>query len=231
MDDLAAAHLQATRLAGESNQVELAVESLRAVPVPLQRRIIRLAVQELSGSGEGCSLASVERVLDLLERPGRSRQIPLGPRLWAFREYDRLRIAREESLGEWGGGEWPLGSVGAQSIPELDLVVEVGHGDAPGRPLCPNERVAVFDAGLLPGPVAVRTRRPGDRLYPVGMAGSKKLQDILVDDKVPRRLRDRLPLIAAGDELLWLLPDRLDRRFLATAQTVEKLWISIKQTL
>lgn len=231
LDDLAAAHLQEARLRFDSSQVELAVAELSKAPVPLQRRIIRLAVQALSGSGEGCSLASVERVLDLLARPEGARQVPLGPRLWALREYEILRIAREESLGEYGGGEWPLGMVGPQEIPELDLVVEVGHGDGPGRPLGADERMAVFDAGLLPGPLVVRTRRPGDRLYPVGMTGSKKLQDILVDAKVPRRQRDRLPLIGSGDELLWLLPDRLDRRFLATEQTVKKLWISIKQTL
>lgn len=231
LDDLAVEQLRAARLPAASNEVLLAVEALRTAPVPLQRRVVRLAVQELQGSGEGCSLVSVERVVGLLERAGGASQVPLGPRLWAFREYDRLRIAREESLGETGGGEWPLGLAGTQSIPELDLMVEVGHGDGPGRPVGPDERVAVFDAALLPGPIAVRTRRPGDRLYPVGMAGSKKLQDILVDTKVPRRLRDRLPLIAAGDELLWLLPDRLDRRFLASAQTVEKLWISVKQTL
>lgn len=231
LDELAGAHLRAVRLPAPASAVELPVESLQAAPVPLQRRIIRLAVQELSGTGEGCSLASVERVLDLLERSVGGGQVPLGPRLWAIREYDRLRIAREENLGESGGGEWPLGLVGAQSIPELDLVVEVGRGDGPDRSLASGERVAVFDAALLPGPISVRTRRPGDRLYPVGMEGSKKLQDILVDAKVPRRLRDRLPLIAAGDELLWLPPDRLDRRFLASDTTIEKLWISIKQAL
>lgn len=231
LDDLAATHLREARLRSDSSQIDLAVESLRSAPGPLQRRIIRLAVQELSGPGEGCSLASVERVLDLLAKPGRARQVPLGPRLWALREYEILRIAREEILGEYGGGEWLLGPAGSHVIPELELVVEVGHGDDPGRPLAADERVAVFDAGLLPGPLVVRTRRPGDRLYPVGMAGSKKLQDIFVDAKVPRRQRDRLPLIGSGDELLWLPPDRLDRRFLATAQTAKKLWISIKQTL
>jgi tRNA(Ile)-lysidine synthase len=116
-------------------------------------------------------------------------------------------------------------------IPELGLVVASGSGDGPDRPLAAGERVAVFDAAQLPGPLSVRTRRPGDRLYPVGMTGSKKLQDILVDAKVPRRLRDRLPLIAAGEELLWLPPDRLDRRFLAHDKTAEKLWISVRDAL
>jgi tRNA(Ile)-lysidine synthase len=229
LDGLAANHMQVARLPSPANQIELAVSVLTAAPIPLQRRVIRLAVQELSGAGEGCSLASVERVLDLLARAEGARQVPLGPRLWAVREYDRLRITREESFGEWTGGEWPLALTGAQVIPELDMRVEVGEGDGPGRPLAPDERVAVFDVALLPGPLLVRTRRPGDRLYPVGMTGSKKLQDILVDAKVPRRLRDRMPLIAAGDEILWLPPDRLDRRFLATERTVTKLWILVKK--
>lgn len=232
LDELAQRTLATARLASAPNQVELAVPALVDAPLPLQRRLIRLAMQELSGSGEGCSLASIERVLALLARPEGARQVPLGPRIWAVREYDRLRFTRAEELGECGvGGEWPLALSGVQEIPELELVVEVGHGEGPGRPLAPEERVALFDGDRLPGPLAVRTRRPGDRLYPVGMDGSKKLQDILVDAKVPRRLRDGLPLIAAGDELLWLLPDRLDRRFLAAETTVEKLWILVRRLI
>lgn len=229
LDELAAERLTAARLPAAANLIELSVQALSAEPLPLQRRVIRLAVQGLSDSGEGCSLASVERVLGLIARPVGAGQVPLGPQLWASREYDRLRFVREEALGEWGGGEWPLGLTGEQAIPELDLVIASGKGDGPERPLVEGERVAVFDAALLPGPLTVRTRRPGDRLYPVGMAGSKKLQDILVDAKVPRRLRDRLPVIAAGEEVLWLPPDRLDRRYLARDASAEKLWISVRQ--
>ncbi len=46
--------------------------------------------------------------------------------------------------------------------------------------------------------LVVRTRRPGDRL-----AGrSKKVQDVLVDAKVPRAARDSWPLVVAGDEVV-----------------------------
>lgn len=228
LDGLAADRLAGARLPSAPNLVELSVPLLNGQPHPLLRRVIRLAVQELQGAGEGCSLASVERVLQLIIRPASAGQVPLGPRLWATREYDRLRFVREEELGEWGGGEWPLALDGEQAIPELNLVVACGRGNGPDRDLLDGERVAVFDAALLPGPLLVRTRRPGDRLYPVGMAGSKKLQDILVDAKVPRRLRDRLPVLASGEELLWLVPDRLDRRFLAGDRSGEKLWISVR---
>jgi tRNA(Ile)-lysidine synthase len=46
--------------------------------------------------------------------------------------------------------------------------------------------------------LVVRTRRPGDRL--AGRA--KKIQDVFVDAKVPRRQRDEWPLVVSGDEVV-----------------------------
>ena len=51
----------------------------------------------------------------------------------------------------------------------------------------------------------MRSRRPGDSIRPLGMAGRKKLQDVLVDRKVPRDERDRVPLVVdADDRILWI---------------------------
>ncbi len=47
-----------------------------------------------------------------------------------------------------------------------------------------------------------RFRQPGDRIQPRGMKGHKKLQDFFVDRKVPGHLRDRIPLLACGREIL-----------------------------
>jgi tRNA(Ile)-lysidine synthase len=49
----------------------------------------------------------------------------------------------------------------------------------------------------------VRARRPGDRIRPPGLAGTRKLQDYYVDRHVPRRLRDAAPLIADGSRVYW----------------------------
>ena len=58
---------------------------------------------------------------------------------------------------------------------------------------------------LTPGePVSVRNRRPGDRLHPLGAAGSRRLKDVLIDRRVPRAERDRLPLLVAGGEIAWV---------------------------
>jgi tRNA(Ile)-lysidine synthetase-like protein len=51
----------------------------------------------------------------------------------------------------------------------------------------------------------VRNRRDGDRLRPLGAPGSRKLQDVLVDRKVPRQERDRVPIVTdAGGRIIWV---------------------------
>jgi len=54
-------------------------------------------------------------------------------------------------------------------------------------------------------------RRPGLRMRPAGGAGTRKLQDILVDARVPREERDALPLVFAGDRLAWVPGVAVDR--------------------
>ena len=58
--------------------------------------------------------------------------------------------------------------------------------------------VAVVQASSVMLPLTVRSRRPGDRLQPLGAPGHRKLQDLLVDRKVPRRARDRVPIVVDG---------------------------------
>jgi tRNA(Ile)-lysidine synthetase-like protein len=54
------------------------------------------------------------------------------------------------------------------------------------------------------GPFTVRFAQPGDRMRPFGMRGHKKLSDLFIDRKIPRRKRSRIPVIEANGEILWV---------------------------
>ena len=63
----------------------------------------------------------------------------------------------------------------------------------------------MLDAAVAGSGLIVRSREPGDVIRPFGMRGKKKLQDVLVDRKVPRNERDRVPLVVdAQDRILWV---------------------------
>ena len=74
-------------------------------------------------------------------------------------------------------------------------------------------RVAV-DAGLLTLGLLVWQRRSGDRLTPQGAPGRKKVQDVLVDRKVPHDERDRVPIVTdAMGQIVWVAAYALAERF------------------
>jgi len=52
--------------------------------------------------------------------------------------------------------------------------------------------------------LVVRSWKPGDRMRPLGLKGSKKLQDIFSDSKVSPALRHRLPVIECQGEIVWI---------------------------
>ncbi len=59
--------------------------------------------------------------------------------------------------------------------------------------------------------VVVRTAEPGDRMNPYGMDGSKKLQDIFTDLKIPKAQRAQWPIVECGGEIIWLPGYRIAR--------------------
>jgi len=73
-------------------------------------------------------------------------------------------------------------------------------------------------SGPLILPLAVRGRRPGDRFRPLGLGGrGKKLQDFLVDRKIPRETRDSLPLVVDGaDRIVWVVGESVAEDFRVT---------------
>jgi tRNA(Ile)-lysidine synthase len=115
---------------------------------------------------------------------------------------------------------------GRTSLPEWGLSVHVEQVAPPDSPRTgPWE--ALLDAGSATGPLAVRARRPGDRFRPLGAPGERKLQDVLVDLKVPRASRDRVPLLTSGDRLAWVGGYRIDDRFKLTGRSTAALKVVV----
>src|SRR5438874_2567312 len=79
--------------------------------------------------------------------------------------------------------------------------------------LLPANRHSVYiDADNLGSFVQVRTRRPGDRIRPLGMTHAKKVQDVFVDAHIPNSERASIPLFFSTEHCLWVASVRIDDR-------------------
>ena len=65
----------------------------------------------------------------------------------------------------------------------------------------------------------VRTRKEGDFLIINSRGDRKKLRRCMIDEKIPSEERDKIPVIACGDEILWIIGSRISERYKITPKT------------
>jgi len=132
-----------------------------------------------------------------------SLDLPGGGR--AIREYTRLRIVPPEA-GEDEAAEFLLELPGPGTFDFPGGKVDVRLVDQRGELPREDSPVAVFSASDVVFPLYVRQWRRGDRFQPLGVAGTSKVSDVLVDRKVPREQRKGVLVLTDRDgAILWVV--------------------------
>ncbi len=86
----------------------------------------------------------------------------------------------------------------------------------------------VVDARVAAGGLWLRGRLPGESFAPLGMGGRhRSLHDFMIDRRVPRHVRDRVPLLVNAEGVVWVVGLRLDERARVTADTASVLHLRI----
>ena len=88
-------------------------------------------------------------------------------------------------------------------------------------------RTVLMDLAKLSPPLVVRNIRPGDRFRPLGMSGSRKVADYLIDRKVGRVYRDEIPLVCDKKGIVWLVGFEIADRVKVDRSTREVLKIEV----
>ena len=87
---------------------------------------------------------------------------------------------------------------------------------------------AHFDYNRVAGNLIVRSRQGGDRFQPFGMKETKKIAQFMIDAKIPHDWRDRIPIIACADGILWVAGYRIDERVKVTKRTKKVLRLEFR---
>ena len=95
------------------------------------------------------------------------------------------------------------------------------------RLLPPTCHIVYVDADVVGSFLEVRTRRPGDRMQPLGMRHEKKVQNIFVDKHVARSERGSIPIFCTPSHCIWLAGVSLDERARLTSKTRQVVRLSI----
>jgi tRNA(Ile)-lysidine synthase len=196
--------------------------ALAALPAPLREGLLRRMLQSLGM--EPSSRLVHDLSVKLVPVPGARLDLPNG--LVAWTEGDDLLAGPPRSPPAAA----TIQSRGTTPLPDWGIQVVTEVVAPPTSP-----RTGPWEA-FLDGRVAglrleIRPRRPGDRYRPLGAPGHRKLQDVLVDRKVARASRDRVPLLTAGGRLVWVAGIGIDHDFRITPDSMSAVRVRMSPLL
>jgi tRNA(Ile)-lysidine synthase len=199
----------------------VSVDTLRGLPAALRRLVVqRMADQAAGGFAPGAAGRADE--LAALSQRG-TAMLDIGCGLRAVAEYGALRIER---LAHGTEPETPTPQPLALAIPGS---IAFGPVEVRCELASPALEPGVLDRAALGSGLVVRSWRPGDRMTPLGLGGTKLLGDLFTASKVPRSERAAVPVVESGGEIAWVAGVATSERFKVTTTTRQAVRLSSRR--
>ncbi len=223
----------------ENNAIYLDKKQLAALPIALQRRILRLTMTRIVGDVRDIQATHIEAIRSLLHKSaGKISVLPHD--LICQGGYDELVISSTPKQAQFPPCPFPplpdklhLKVPGKTAISGWNVLASTVRENVGARTSGGARRargkthqgdlVAHFDLQKTGTDLYVRRRRIGDRFQPLGMNMSKKLHKFMVDAKIPRAWRGRVPIVCSPQQIIWVVGWRIDNRVKLTQASKEIL--------
>lgn len=193
----------------------------------LQRSLLRRGVSEVAGTLKDIEACHTEDIINHLGRGAGTHLELKGGVVFAIEHKRYILAEKGKTLCPYPpiNGKVELKIPGETMLGAWKIFVSIVQGNRIGVDEAPFTCYLDYEkagSGLM-----MRTRKPGDSFVPLGMNSAKKLKDFLIDAKVPRSWRDRIPVIVCGEKVAWLAGQRISEEFKVTADTRNMLRIEI----
>ncbi len=210
--------------AQEKDSITLNYLRFNGLHPAIKKRVVRRAVSELTGGLRRISYQHITSAIDAIKNTGKGVDLPDDIRI--ERDYNSLYVRKGGEKAEESKEAVQLKVPGITKILEFNRKIEaiIDEKNTPAA----GKDTGAFDLDKISLPLFIRGRREGDYFYPAGMKGRKKLKEFLIDHKIPRADRDKIPiLINKNNDILWIIGLRMDERFRAKEGTKRRLIVRI----
>lgn len=205
----------------EIGRIMLDADRLAEEPSVIRREVIMLAIRHVSGTLKDITRKHVNSVEELLSKPV-SKQTDLPYDIAAVRDYDGIYFMKKnQDTMEIEDNPFILPE---KKDFELEVLDYKGNWEK-----ITNDYTKVFDYDKIKDTVKVRKRMPGDYITLDDSGSRKLLKSYFIDEKIPRRLRDKIWLLAEGSHVLWIVGYRTSAAYKADSTTKRILKAAIRR--
>lgn len=210
--------------------ISLKKDEFNQLDPAIQSYLLRRAVSLMKGDLNDIKKSHLENMADLMTGPaGRILHLPKGIRFsMGYNEgiitqiqdnncpfpilngEHQLNIPGETLVCGWKITATLAATGSPQFLPRtspIDEYLSNHHKNSVSDPVLDHhtaELIAYFRYEKVGPKLSIRARRPGDRFQPLGMSGQKKIQDFMVDAKIPQKWRGRVPLVTSPKGIVWI---------------------------
>lgn len=222
------AHLSGDLIQKQGNTIVIPKDKLAKLPSSLQYHLLLMVIKEMLGTLKNINSYHIEEMAAILSKPaGRSVNLPSG--LIFLVDYDKYIVSGEPTnLCPFPPlkGEFQLTIPGKTRLPGWQVEASIIN-----RKEINTEDVftAYFDLAKVKNRLLVRHRRPGDRFIPLGMNSLKKVGIFMIDARIPRIWRERVPIVCSPEQILWLVGYRIDERVKIDDDTQQMLCLKMRK--
>jgi tRNA(Ile)-lysidine synthase len=213
----------------EDGRVILNVERFAGLAPAVKLFTLYAVLRSLEGDDQVVSYDTLVALVNVAERSRSGSRVDVGSGIAAIKEFGDLVIGRDVALPE--PYEISLAVPGTTRIDQVGRAVEVGILREPpdSGDIYRSGETVYFDFDKLALPLTARNWREGDRIVPFGLAGSKKVHDVFVDEKIPASERAGIPIICDRDEIIWIAGVRRSERARITDETTTFVRITTRK--
>jgi tRNA(Ile)-lysidine synthase len=207
------------------------LDQLLREPAGLARTVLIRLAERTAGEPVALSRADCAAIL-ALGAEGGTQALDLGGGLRAIAEYGALRFQIGEVQPEPAPDDAELPVPGSVQFGDWEVVARVEKvAQAAGGGYLPARGDALLSPRAIEGPLTIRTWRHGDRMQPSGLDGTKTLQDLFTDNKIPREERERVPVVESSGRIAWVAGLAIGESFRAAPYETEVVVLSARRTL
>lgn len=195
------------------DEIILDLPLLKNTDTAIQKRVIRLAILDIMGNLNNIENVHIVDSLSLLEKSD-GKIINLPKNLKAYIKNEDYVITTKNQENEEITYEYKIEINGKTVVNEIGLTVTTSVLPAKDSLALPvSKYIKVFDYDKIVGSLYVRSRKIGDKLSPIGLTGTKKIKDILINKKIPADTKYMFPIISDDEQILWLLGYRISENY------------------
>jgi tRNA(Ile)-lysidine synthase len=201
---------------------------LDRLPPALKRYLLRAAVERMLGSAKDIEMRHIEEMMSVLDKAaGKRLSLPQG--LIFSLEYDRYLLTSDPTALSplpVFSGEFELKIPGETKLPGWRIQATIINREGMAEK---DDFTAYLDLDKVGDRLLVRPRKRGDRFQPLGLDQPKKLNEFMIDAKIPRTWRQRVPIVCSPEQIIWVVGWRIDERAKVSQKTKKVLCLKFEQ--